>query len=767
VIKTHFPAGRFRKDHQKTAGKKLKHEGEEACVEYLRNKVSDYPPNFKPPAKGTIVAQSRPFSEWPIVRASEAIQKYVYGLTVAELDVFSPGTSKPSHAEWFAKTGVENYGYRQVQGLNTIFQNTVNRFKGVLKKVENRNKKSLKRQEGANRRRVEEGLPEVPVTVESATDDEGRLLQPPGVNPSIYGYQGVAPRVCTDLQGFSGMSVDFAGYRRDPDAVLVESLPEGRLSIPKGERGYVPEWQRDPERNKFPLREGSRRQRKWYSNACHKPKPGRTSKYDPEALKKASAKDALLVSISIGEDWAIIDVRGLLRDARRRGFTPEEGLSLNSLLGLFTEYPVFDVQRGLITFTYKLGQVDVHSRKTVPTFRSRALLESLVAKEEIALVSVDLGQTNPASMKVSRVRAQEGALVAEPVHRMFLSDVLLGELSSYRKRMDAFEDAIRAQAFETMTPEQQAEITRVCDVSVEVARRRVCEKYSISPQDVPWGEMTGHSTFIVDAVLRKGGDESLVYFKNKEGETLKFRDLRISRMEGVRPRLTKDTRDALNKAVLDLKRAHPTFAKLAKQKLELARRCVNFIEREAKRYTQCERVVFVIEDLNVGFFHGKGKRDRGWDAFFTAKKENRWVIQALHKAFSDLGLHRGSYVIEVTPQRTSMTCPRCGHCDKGNRNGEKFVCLQCGATLHADLEVATDNIERVALTGKAMPKPPVRERSGDVQKAGTARKARKPLKPKQKTEPSVQEGSSDDGVDKSPGDASRNPVYNPSDTLSI
>jgi IS605 OrfB family transposase len=49
----------------------------------------------------------------------------------------------------------------------------------------------------------------------------------------------------------------------------------------------------------------------------------------------------------------------------------------------------------------------------------------------------------------------------------------------------------------------------------------------------------------------------------------------------------------------------------------------------------------------------------------------------------------GVEVIEVNPRKTSQTCSRCGHCERGNRPRQaSFHCKACGYTIHADLNAA-------------------------------------------------------------------------------
>jgi putative transposase len=49
-----------------------------------------------------------------------------------------------------------------------------------------------------------------------------------------------------------------------------------------------------------------------------------------------------------------------------------------------------------------------------------------------------------------------------------------------------------------------------------------------------------------------------------------------------------------------------------------------------------------------------------------------------------LAAKAGKPVFAVNPRHTSQECPKCHHTEKGNRDGEKFVCRACGYTEHAD-----------------------------------------------------------------------------------
>lgn len=69
------------------------------------------------------------------------------------------------------------------------------------------------------------------------------------------------------------------------------------------------------------------------------------------------------------------------------------------------------------------------------------------------------------------------------------------------------------------------------------------------------------------------------------------------------------------------------------------------------------------------------------------RRRARWSYAELLVFLAYKAPLRGSMVVKVDAHYTSQTCPRCGHCSKGNRpqKGLMFVCESCGYQLHADL----------------------------------------------------------------------------------
>jgi IS605 OrfB family transposase len=86
----------------------------------------------------------------------------------------------------------------------------------------------------------------------------------------------------------------------------------------------------------------------------------------------------------------------------------------------------------------------------------------------------------------------------------------------------------------------------------------------------------------------------------------------------------------------------------------------------------------------------KGIRDRCQRA--TAKTRrllHSWPFAQLLEFIKYKARLAGVEVIEIDPRKTSQTCSRCGHCERGNRPRQAiFRCKACGYMIHADLNAA-------------------------------------------------------------------------------
>ena len=77
------------------------------------------------------------------------------------------------------------------------------------------------------------------------------------------------------------------------------------------------------------------------------------------------------------------------------------------------------------------------------------------------------------------------------------------------------------------------------------------------------------------------------------------------------------------------------------------------------------------------------KRGKKW-----GNKNHHWPVGLLQERISSWADEHGVRVIRVNPAYTSQTCSVCGHRDKKNRVGEKFLCLGCGHEADADINAA-------------------------------------------------------------------------------
>ena len=113
------------------------------------------------------------------------------------------------------------------------------------------------------------------------------------------------------------------------------------------------------------------------------------------------------------------------------------------------------------------------------------------------------------------------------------------------------------------------------------------------------------------------------------------------------------------------------------------------------------------EDLNIKNMVKRAKPKH--DGKGGYKKNGSSAKSGLNKVILDCGwgdlfskitwlaLKAGKPVVVVNPKHSSQECPSCGHIDKSNRDGEKFLCNECGYTEHADTKASRTIAKRVGL----------------------------------------------------------------------
>lgn len=68
-----------------------------------------------------------------------------------------------------------------------------------------------------------------------------------------------------------------------------------------------------------------------------------------------------------------------------------------------------------------------------------------------------------------------------------------------------------------------------------------------------------------------------------------------------------------------------------------------------------------------------------------------WAFYQLKQFIKQRAAKFGIPVVDINPQYTSQRCSRCYHIDRRNRKSrDKFHCMKCGFTCHADLNAATN-----------------------------------------------------------------------------
>jgi hypothetical protein len=681
------------KKHMLTAGKILKKEGEGACRAFCEEHAinKDEKPTFPGgPVSCSIIAVSRPIEEWDISKSNTAIQTVIFSLPKDKLPKAANLTAKVEHERWLKENGLSDLPFRDVQGLNKIIGSAISTYEGVQVKVDNKNKKLREKNDRKNEGAKENGGVKIAYGDEiKAFDDNGFLIQKPSPNSSIYCYNQVSPKpFIVSKYPKINLPKNYTGYYRQADEPIRSPYPIDRLSIAEGQPGYVPEHHRS-----------------LLSKNKHK------RMRLPKSLKK---DNAILAIISISDDWCIFDLRGLLRvNHWREKFQPDH--TIQDLLNHFTGDPVIDFKRNVVRFRYK-EEYGIVNREPVREKKGKNLISSLVEKKgAIKLAAIDVGQINPIAVGIFDITLVDGVLSKKLIETFAAPDCYLEKIKAYRERCDALEESLKEEAITLLSSEQQEEYRRTHNIDPKEVANDICRKFGFDPQDLSWNEMSSNTHFISNLLSERGNDRStFIFLTNDDKEVIKY-DRRWASEN--KPKLSAETRKAHNDKLWDRKINSNEYKKLSVSKQQVAREIANFVATKAD--------VIVIENLvkSNNFFSGSGKRNIGWNNFFQNKRENRWWINAIHKALGELAQNKGKPVILASFSRTSMTCPKCKYCDKQNRNAknrEMFKCIQCGIELNADTQVATANLATVAITGVPMPKP-AREQQGDAKTPGTAR----------------------------------------------
>nr|MCF6375429.1 transposase [Tychonema sp. BBK16] len=128
-------------------------------------------------------------------------------------------------------------------------------------------------------------------------------------------------------------------------------------------------------------------------------------------------------------------------------------------------------------------------------------------------------------------------------------------------------------------------------------------------------------------------------------------------------------------------------------------------KRQAYQWRTAHKIVdrnidaIALENLNISGMmrRCRVKIDEKTERFL---KNGQSIKKGLNRSISDAGWSKltlkieylaakqGKVVIKVNPKYSSTECRSCGYIDKSNRDGEKFICVECGYIEHADIGAA-------------------------------------------------------------------------------
>jgi putative transposase len=153
---------------------------------------------------------------------------------------------------------------------------------------------------------------------------------------------------------------------------------------------------------------------------------------------------------------------------------------------------------------------------------------------------------------------------------------------------------------------------------------------------------------------------------------------------------------AISKKVNGSKNKAKAYAKLGKAKHKLAQKRDGYNWQAAAKVVKTADLI-AREELKITNMVKRAKLKTDGRRYLRNGGEAK---SGLNKAILDCGwgdifekitwlaVKAGKLVVTVNPRSTSQECPNCGHSEKLNRDGEKFVCRSCGFADHADTKAS-------------------------------------------------------------------------------
>ncbi len=142
--------------------------------------------------------------------------------------------------------------------------------------------------------------------------------------------------------------------------------------------------------------------------------------------------------------------------------------------------------------------------------------------------------------------------------------------------------------------------------------------------------------------------------------------------------------------------------RLADRHKKIADKREAFQWKAAKKLSKKADAIFV-EDLNIAGMRRKAKPKKDENGNYA--KNGQSAKRGLNRSIGDaawgdliskieyMAAKSGKAIFKINPKHTSQQCSVCDHIDASNRDGEKFICTECGHIDDANFQAAR-NVKR-------------------------------------------------------------------------
>jgi hypothetical protein len=393
-------------------------------------------------AKCNIVATSRPFNQWDIVKFDNEVSSYVLSLHKDEIEK-KPEKNEKSLRAWLDLNNINNYNLPYSILEKGIFAQAFSIYKGRIDYIKEKNTKNKN-----NKKYIEE----------SPFDENGYLKNKPfSKNEGIKQFYACSPYTIKQLKIIDNQILL---NNNDKNSLLKDNLVYLKTKRnAKQTEDYIKDKLYNEIISYCEIKEISKGKEKTFDRMkipkncvghildTHKHKVN----LNKEKVRAPNGGTPIFGIVFYKKDWIIIDLRGLLRSVNYRKVNFD--YTVQGLLNLFTGDPIINIKYNYVQFNFKKGVLSHDNLKDKKT--GYKIQNWIQENERKTIISCDVGVTHPLAARISSVYKSDSKIIEDKVYDYLVSQDLNIDFTKINKLIDKLENDLMQQCISSLTDEQK------------------------------------------------------------------------------------------------------------------------------------------------------------------------------------------------------------------------------------------------------------------------------------------------------------------------